>query len=133
MTRRPIRDVVGRRVTLSESGEGWFAGHAALSGTVESVIPSNEGDNPCYVVRFDLPLDLQEPGAATVSGLILRRYSHCVIRCRWQGVDVNVDEPVSVHVLLVPAGSDRPESMTELSAMTVSVWADCVVFTATGS
>ena len=125
MTLTPARDVVGSRITLGESGEGWFDGYADLSGTIESAIQSN--DNPCYVVEFDLPLELQDSGAATVSGCTLRRYSRCVIQCRWQGMDVNAGEPVSVHVRLVEEGSAQPMSIADVLAMSVRVWANCAL------
>lgn len=118
---------MGRHVTLSDEGEGWFAGYTDVSGTIESVIQSNRHDNSYYVVRLDSALELQESGAATQSGFILRRYSDCLIHCRWRGVDFNVDTPVSVHVLLVPAGNTFPKSRADVVGMKISAWAACVV------
>ena len=120
--------IIGRDVTLSaHEGEGWFDGYADIRGTVESVIQSDPGDSPYYVVRFESPLELQESGAATPSGFILRRYSHCVVHCRWQGTDINDDEPVSVHVLLVPRGTKIPRSKAGVVGLTIRAWAACVV------
>jgi hypothetical protein len=117
--------VTGRRVNLSHEGEGWFTGSGDLGGIIESVIPSN---SPAWhVVRFDAPLELQESGAATPSGFILRRYSHCVIRSRGQGTDINADAPVSVHVRLVPPGSEPPRRSADVVDMPIRVWARCVV------
>jgi hypothetical protein len=121
--------MMGRRVTLSDEGEGWFTGYPGVSGTIESVIESSPDDNPYYAVRLDAPLDLQEPGVATPSGFILKHYSHCVVHCRWQGADINADAPVSVHVLLVPSGTERPKSRADLAGLTIRAWAACVVGT----
>ena len=119
--------MMGRRVTLSDEGEGWFTGYADVTGTIESVITSNYDENPYYVIRFDTLFELQESGAPTPSGLILRRYSHCVIHCRWQGADINSDSPMSVHVLLVPLGTELPKTKADLASMTIRAWAGCVV------
>ncbi len=129
MTPKSKPSMIGRRVTLGDEGEGWFAGYADVSGTIESVIESRQDDNSCYAVRLDTPLDLQESGGATASGFILKRYSHCVVHCRWQGADINSDAPVSVHVLPVPSGSDLPKSKADLAGLTISAWAGCLVLT----
>jgi hypothetical protein len=121
--------MMGRRVTLSDEGEGWFTGYAAVSGTIESVIESSQDDNSYYAVRLDAPLELQEPGAATPSGFILRHYSHCVVHCRWQGAAINIDAPVSVHVVLVPLGTELPKSKADLAGLTIRAWAACLVRT----
>ena len=119
--------MIGRDVTLSDEGEGWFSGYAEVSGVIESVLQSNQDDNPYYLVRFDPPLELQESGAATPSGFILRRYSHCAVHCRWQGRDINVDAAVSVHVLLVPLGAQLPKSKADVACLKMAVWAACIV------
>lgn len=129
MTPSPKPSMTGRRVILSDEGEGWFTGYAAVSGTIESVIDSSQDDNSYYAVRLDIPLDLQEPGGATPSGFILKHYSHCVVHCRWQGADINSDGTVSVHVLLVPSGTELPKSKTDLTGLTIRAWAACVVLT----
>lgn len=121
--------MVGRRLTLSDEGEGWFSGYADISGTIESVIESSPDDNSYYAVRLDAPLDLQEPGGATPSGFTRKHYSHCVIHCRWQGADINTAAPVSVHVLLVPLGTELPKSKADLAGLTIRAWAACVVRT----
>ena len=123
----PKPSIVGRHVTLSDEGEGWFAGYADVSGTVESTIQSNHDDNSYYVVRFEPRLDLQESGATTPSGFTLRRYSHCIAHCRWPDADINCDTPVSVHVLLVPTGTELPKSKADVVGMKISAWAACVV------
>jgi hypothetical protein len=119
--------MIGRKITLSDEGEGWFAGCADVSGIVESVIEPNQDDNAYYVVRLESPLELQAAGAGTPSGLILRHYSHCVIHCRWRGFDINSEKPVSVHVLLVPTGTPVPKGRADLVAMDIRAWASCVV------
>jgi hypothetical protein len=112
------------RVTLSDQGEGWFTGYADVSGSVESII---QDDTPYYLVRLGAPLELQEAGAATPSEFILRHCSHCVVHCRWQGTDINVDAPVSVHVRLVPVGTETPKTKTDIAGMAIRAWAACVV------
>jgi hypothetical protein len=52
-----------------------------------------------------------------------------VVHCRWQGADINVDAPVSVHVLLVPFGSELPGSNADVAGLKLGVWAACVVRT----
>ena len=116
-------------MTLSDEGEGGFTGYTDVSGTIESVIESSQDDNSYYVVRLDAPLELQESGAASQSGFILKHYSHCVVHCRWQGTDINIDAPVSVHVLLVPLGTELPKSKADLAGRTSRAWAPCVVRT----
>ena len=121
--------MVGRHVTLSDQGDGWFAGYAHVSGIVEAVIQADGGGSPYYIVRLESPLELQKRGAATPSGLILRRYASCLIRCRWQGKDINVDEPVSVHVVLLPLGAEPPRNTADVLGLTPDVWATCIVGT----
>jgi hypothetical protein len=120
---------MGHRITLSDEGEGWFTGYADVSGSIVAVIESHQDDNSYYVVRLDRPLELQESGGATPSGFILTRYSHCVVHCRWQGADINVEAPVSVHVLLVPMGTELPNSEADVVGLKMSVWAACIVCT----
>jgi hypothetical protein len=119
--------MIGRLVTLSDEGEGWLTGYTRVTGVVESVVQSNQDDNPYYVVRLESPLELQEQGAATPSGFIVRRYSHCVIHCRWQGVDISAETPASVHVLLVPAGTPVPQNKEDIGNMNIRAWASCVL------
>jgi hypothetical protein len=119
--------MIGRLVTLSDEGEGWFNGYTRVTGVVESVVHSNQDDNPYYVVRLESPLELQERGAATPSGFVVRRYSHCVIHGRWQGVDISSETPASVHVLLVLAGTPVPQNMEDIRSMIIRAWASCVL------
>jgi hypothetical protein len=119
--------LVGRQVTLSDEGEGWFGEYADIVGIIEAVTQSGGGGSPYYTVRFEPSLELQESGADTRSGYILKSYSHCVIRCRWEGYDISADAPVSVHVVLVPTGTPLPLSLTDIVTMKVRVWASCVV------
>jgi hypothetical protein len=118
--------MIGRLVTLSDEGEGWFAGYTRVTGVVESVVESNQDDNPYYVVRLESPLELQERGAATPSGFIVRRYSHCVIHCRWW-VDISAKTPESVHVLLVLAGTPVPKNKEDIDNMNIRAWASCLL------
>lgn len=123
----PNQSMLGRQVALSDEGEGWFDGYAQVGGTVEAVLQPDPGGNPCYVVRLEPPLAIQEAGAPTPSGLALRHYSHCVLHCRWRGFEINADTSVSVQVLLVPAGAPRPRSVAEVATMQIKAWASCVV------
>jgi hypothetical protein len=127
MSQQPQPAMVGRCVTLSDEGEGWFTNYADISGTIEYVVESNQGNNPYYVVRFETPLEVQESGAPTPSGFILRRYPHCIVHCRWQGTDINADAPVSVHVALVPSETEPPKSRGDMAGMTIRAWAGCLV------
>jgi hypothetical protein len=119
--------LVGRRIILSDQGDGWFAGYTDVSGMVDAVIQADGGGSPYYIVRLEPPLELQKHSAATPSGLILKRYASCLIRSRWQGKDISLREPVSVHVVLIPLGAEPPRSTADVLGMTPDVWATCVV------
>jgi len=118
--------ILGHHVTLSDQGDGWFDGCGDVSGTIESVIQSKEDDSSYYVIRLESPLELQESGAATRSGFILRRYSRCVLHCRWPRVDINSDGPVSVDVLLIPPEEDSPKIVADVVGAKIVAWASCV-------
>jgi hypothetical protein len=45
----------------------------------------------------------------------------------WRGAAINADAPVSVHVLLVPLGTELPKSEADVAGMTIRAWAGCVV------
>jgi len=108
--------MIGRQVTLSDQGEGWFTGYADVCGVVESVIASNRDDNPYYVVRLGSPLELQELGAAprpaSFSGAIRIASSISLARRRHQ-----LGPPVSVHLLLGPTGTPVPKTMADIVHM----------------
>lgn len=106
---------------------GWFRGYSKVAGTIASVVPASDCYHPYYVIRFDPPLELQEPGAPTPSGLILNRYSHVVIRSRWQDQDIGPAAKTSVHVVLVPPGNAPPETSAQIATMSAELWAMCVV------
>jgi hypothetical protein len=119
--------MIGRRVTLRDEGEGWFAGYGDISGTITSVIPASDG-NPYYAIRFDPQVELQESGEpATPSGRILKRYLHCVIRSRWRDQDIRPDMPTSVHLALVAPGKEPPETSAQVGTLQTNLWASCVV------
>jgi hypothetical protein len=118
----------GMRITLRDEGEGWFPEYAnqTVSGTVEQVIPMGYGNN-CYVVLFDLVLELQERGFPTPSGYGLNRYSQAVIRSRWQDEEVQTKRSVSVHVVLIREGQEPPATREDIKGLTPRIWADCCV------
>ena len=121
--------LAGCYVELWNEGEGWFGGAEVLPGRIESVLLPIGREPVRYVVRFDSTLSVQERGAATISGFILRHYSHCAIQCRWQGVEIGPERPVSVYVLLVEVGSPVPANWAEVDALQLRAWARCVVLT----
>jgi hypothetical protein len=110
---------VGRSATTGNGGSytipdvvyGAISLHASRDGYQDAIVTGAVG---------------YSPGAATPSGFILRSYSHCVIHCRWRGVDIS-DTPTSVHVLLVLAGTPVPKSAADIAAMNMRAWASCVV------
>ena len=118
--------MIGRTVTFSDQGDGWFRGCGDVAGTITSVVPA-AGHHPYYVVRFEPPLELQEPEAPTPSGLILNRYSYAVIRSRWADQDIGPAATTSVHVALVPTGNDPPETTAQIAMLRAQLWASCVV------
>jgi len=120
--------LAGCHVELWDEGEGWFGGAEVLPGRIESVLLPIGGEPARYVVRFDATLSVQERGAATVSGFILRHYSHCAIQCRWQDVEIGPERPVSVYVRLVQLGAPVPSSWAEVDGLQLRVWARCVVW-----
>jgi hypothetical protein len=120
-------DLIGRRITLRNQGEGWFPGYTEIGATIDAFIPSNDGGNPYYVVRFEPPVTPQESGLPTPSGLTRKAYSRAVIRCRWRGYDLGTDTIVSVHLLLVEPGQEPPTSAEQVLGLPMVTWASCEV------
>lgn len=96
-------------IVLEENrGEGWPAD--APKGIVGRVVGELR---PASTVRltFRRPLELQERGLRTPSGLRLVRYAGAWIRPRHVGFEVREEEPTDVHVWLVESGvEDVPPS-----------------------
>src|SRR6267142_254437 len=106
----PLR--LGTRIRLSDQGVGWFADvpDRELTGIVRARIGSGSGDSSCYAVKFDRPLETQESGASTPSGLHLARYTHAVVGSRWAGVEIETQPRVSCFVRLIREGESLPSA-----------------------
>lgn len=117
---------LGTRLKLEAAGEGWFKGAGpVLFGSVVSALGRKHDSNPWYLVELDEPLEIQESGHDTPSGLRLVRYSQLLVSCRWQATEINEREPVSVFVNLVPQDRDAGEHLDAIEQPTV--WANCVI------
>src|SRR5689334_8246397 len=115
---------VGMRATLQDQGEGWFPEYAGqtLSGTVEGTIHAGDGYPPYYLIRFDSAIELQETDFDTPSGFGLNRYSHAVIRSRWQDADIQVSQSIPVFVCLVTEGEVLPMTDEDTKRLSVRAW-----------
>lgn len=116
-------------VVVQDEGEGWFplAPACELRGIVVRAIPHSRSDEPFYLLRLAAPLEVQEPGEQTPSGLKFCRYSHLVVRSRWQGVALGSPAPVSAHIWLIPEGDPVPTSGSKFESLAPRVWATCKV------
>jgi hypothetical protein len=119
----------GTRIRLSNQGEGWLADVAdrELAAVVRDRIEGSAGDNPWYAVQFDKPIETQESGASTPSGLHLVRYTHAVVGARWAGVEIAAEPGVSCFVRLVREGESFPAGQNEVNNLPIRLWAECSV------
>ena len=117
---------IATTVSLEDQGEGWFplASPQVIRGNVVAVIPSSE---PYYVIRLEVPLEVQESDANTLSRLRLHRYEYAVINSRWVGVALASEATVSTHVRLVPPGSPLPSTAEACTMLPLRIWATCHV------
>jgi len=108
---------------LKDQGEGWFwRSHEVDVSVVEST--SVPGVGQFHRIRFHSPLQRQELGAATPSGLHLVTYDEAWVRSRWQGHEPNADEDVSVFLWLIRRGDATDQPPGKVSP---STWAMCRV------
>ena len=122
----PLR--LGTRIKLSDQGEGWFDDVAPeLTGIVRARIGGGSADSSSYAVQFDKPVETQESGASTPSGLHLVRYTHAVVGSRWSGVEIETQPRVSCFVRLVREGESLPAAQNEVSKLPIRLWAECSV------
>lgn len=119
----------GTAVVIQNIGEGWFplAPASEISSVVIRAIPHPTGGEPYYLLRLASPLEVQEPGHSTPSGLALRSYSHVVARSRWLGVPLGSAAHASAHIWLVPEGAPLPASGSKYESLAPRIWAACRV------
>ena len=119
----------GTRIRLSYQGEGWFADVAdrELTAVVRAQIAPSAGNTSWYAVQFDRPIETQEAGASTPSGLHLVRYTHAVVGSRWAGAEIASEPRVSCFVRLVREGESLPAEQSEVNHFPIRLWAECSV------
>jgi hypothetical protein len=120
---------IGTQILLEDQGEGWFplAQANGLRGTVIGVIVRKRHRGPFYLVHLEPPLEIQESGHKTRSGLGLVTYDHLVVAARWLGTDIGAEPRVSVHLLVVPQNQPLPTSPEQCLKFPVVVWANCSI------
>lgn len=111
------------KLRLKDQGEGWFWKARKVDvRVVERVSVPDLGQY--FRVVFHAPLERQERGGATPSGLHLVVYDEAWVRSRWQGREVNADDEVSVFVWLIRRGESTEKPPVAVSP---SAWAMCRV------
>jgi len=121
--------VAGTRIEMADDGEGWFAGlnGSPLTGSVMGVISSQARPGDWHVVLFDQPLEVQEKGGNTPSGLQLVRYAQAVIAVRMAGDVLGREGSTPCYLCLVRDGDEAPTNDEELAHYEVRAWSRCRV------
>ncbi len=131
LSRKNERLAQGTRLKLQNEHEGWLGASEVISGVVVEEVGCEHRSkpwyqsNPWYLVKLDEPLEFQESGHDTPSGLLLVSYSSLIVSCRWGGVEINRREPVSVFLCLLPEGQDPAQHLGSVTHP--DVWASCVI------
>ena len=119
------------RLRLEDQGEGWPPdAPRSLVGQVTGQV-AVAMQEPYLRVEFDAPLELQERGAVTPSGLHLVTYVGAWVRSRWIGHSIGPAEPVSTFVWLITQGSPAAEPPGR--EQPPRLWAWCTVLDGSGS
>jgi hypothetical protein len=114
----------GSRVKLEDEGEGWFPENvgSSLPATVTQII-ADDHERRWYVLTFDEPLELQEKGATTPSGMCVCRYPWGVVRSRWLSPALTGEHTMSSLVSLVREGNVPPVVRADLDNLPIRAWA----------
>jgi hypothetical protein len=110
------------KLRLEDQGEGWFWSSRKVDVRVVDQVPVPEL-GLYFKVAFHAPLERQERGGATQSGLHLVTYDEAWLRCRWQGREIGPDDEVSVFLWLIRRGEDDGPPVD----VAPSAWAMCRV------
>ena len=111
------------KLRLKDQGEGWFWPSRKIDvRVVDRILDPNLGE--FFRVAFHAPLERQERGGSTPSGLHLVNYDEAWVRSRWEGHDLNADEEVSVFLWLIRRG--EPDGRPPRN-MAPSAWTMCRV------
>ena len=103
------------RLRLEDQGDGWFWTDPAIE---VDVIEETWGHSRVYYkVRLQPPVERQESGASTPSGLLLVAYRVAWLSSRWVGHEIRSDVDTSAFLWLargegesVPPPGDSPPS-----------------------
>jgi hypothetical protein len=108
------------KLRLEDQGEGWFWADPAI--TVDVVAEARLRGRRYYKVAFDPPLELQEAGACTPSGLLLVIYPAAWLSSRWVGHEINPDSDTSAFLWLA---QETTEAIPPPAGTAPSIWAMC--------
>jgi hypothetical protein len=111
------------KLRLSDQGDGWFWQSRKIDVRVADRIPV-PGLGEFFRVAFHTPLERQERGGMTPSGLHIVNYDAAWVRSRWQDHEPNVNEEVPVFLWLIRRGDPTEQPPTKASP---SAWAMCRV------
>lgn len=110
------------RLILEDQGDGWFWNTQTIGVEVRSHTLCRSREY--YRVAFDNPLELQEPGFPTPSGLGLVTYPGAWLSSRWKGKQINDRERTSVFFWLIRSDDQEDRPSVELSP---TAWVMCQV------
>ena len=108
---------------LLEPDEG-FTDCLPRSGTVENRIREDVTGVDWHVVKLDEPVEYQMKIGEPYQYRLVRS-DYLLIRSRWQGHDVGMDEPTSVHILLPLREQVTKQGILDLKDVCHVGWARC--------
>ena len=121
-----MSSISGALLALSDEGEGWFPDYpSTIYGRVVEEIEYVSSRNPFLLVQLEKPLQIQESGHPTTSGLKLAEYSQVLISSRWLNRPIRANDPVSVFLILLPSDQDPISFLNSIKSP--HRWASCEV------
>lgn len=110
-------------LTLEDQGDGWIpelSGQALRARVIgEHAVP---GEEPYIRTEFSAPIQLQEAGGSTFSGLTVNTYAGAWVRSRWRNHPVNTADAVSVFFWLIRSDDDSAAPPVDSAPR---LWAMC--------
>ena len=111
------------KLQIEDQGDGWFwADRTTVALVTDQVVAPELG---CFLrVEFLAPLERQERGGATPTGLHVVTYSGAWLRCRWHGHEISVADEVSAFMWLIERAKESDGPPLEKAP---SAWVTCRV------